>query len=76
MDVGVIGLGRRAIHISMSTISVVLSGRLADAYQKAGQDYVSAPVFERPEAAAAAKLLSSLRAQTKCSPAASRCLTR
>lgn len=40
----------------MSTISVVLSGRLADAYQKAGQGYVSAPVCGRPEAAAAAKL--------------------
>jgi 3-hydroxyisobutyrate dehydrogenase-like beta-hydroxyacid dehydrogenase len=49
-------LGRKAIHISMSTISVVLSDRLADAHQKAGQGYVSAPVFGRPEAAVAAKL--------------------
>lgn len=49
-------LSRGAIHISMSTISVVLSDRLADAHQKAGQGYVSAPVFGRPEAAAAAKL--------------------
>jgi 3-hydroxyisobutyrate dehydrogenase-like beta-hydroxyacid dehydrogenase len=49
-------LGRKAIHISMSTISVVLSERLADAHQKAGQGYVSAPVFGRPEAAVAAKL--------------------
>ena len=49
-------LARKAIHISMSTISVVLSDRLADAHQNAGQGYVSAPVFGRPEAAAAAKL--------------------
>jgi len=49
-------LGRKAIHISMSTISVALSDRLADAHQNAGQGYVSAPVFGRPEAAVAAKL--------------------
>jgi 3-hydroxyisobutyrate dehydrogenase-like beta-hydroxyacid dehydrogenase len=44
------------IHVSMSTISVVLSDRLADAHQKSGRGYVSAPVFGRPEAAAATKL--------------------
>jgi 3-hydroxyisobutyrate dehydrogenase-like beta-hydroxyacid dehydrogenase len=49
-------LGRNAIHISMSTISVALSDRLAEAHAKAGQGYVAAPVFGRPEAAAAAKL--------------------
>ncbi len=49
-------LGRGATHISMSTISVSLSRRLADAHAKAGHGYVSAPVFGRPEAAAAAKL--------------------
>src|ERR1700687_2211126 len=49
-------LGRDAIHISMSTISVALSERLAEAHGKAGQGYVAAPVFGRPEAAAAAKL--------------------
>jgi 3-hydroxyisobutyrate dehydrogenase-like beta-hydroxyacid dehydrogenase len=49
-------LGRNAIHISMSTISVALSDRLAEAHGKAGQGYVAAPVFGRPEAAAAAKL--------------------
>jgi 3-hydroxyisobutyrate dehydrogenase-like beta-hydroxyacid dehydrogenase len=49
-------LGRNAIHISMSTIGVALSDRLAEAHAKAGQDYVAAPVFGRPEAAAAAKL--------------------
>ena len=40
----------------MSTISVALSERLAAAHAKAGQGYVAAPVFGRPEAAAAAKL--------------------
>src|SRR6202165_5261782 len=49
-------LGRNAIHISMSTISVALSDRLAEAHGKAGQGYVAAPVFGRPEAAAAANL--------------------
>jgi 3-hydroxyisobutyrate dehydrogenase-like beta-hydroxyacid dehydrogenase len=49
-------LGRNAIHISMSTIGVALSDRLAEAHGKAGQGYVAAPVFGRPEAAAAAKL--------------------
>jgi 3-hydroxyisobutyrate dehydrogenase-like beta-hydroxyacid dehydrogenase len=49
-------LGRDTVHISMSTISVALSERLAAAHAKAGQGYVAAPVFGRPEAAAAAKL--------------------
>jgi 3-hydroxyisobutyrate dehydrogenase-like beta-hydroxyacid dehydrogenase len=45
-----------AVHISSSTISVALSERLAAAHAAAGQLFVSAPVFGRPEAAAAAKL--------------------
>jgi len=45
-----------AIHISMSTISVALSRRMAAAHAERKQHYVSAPVFGRPEAAAAAKL--------------------
>jgi 3-hydroxyisobutyrate dehydrogenase-like beta-hydroxyacid dehydrogenase len=49
-------LANNAIHISMSTISVALSDRLAEAHGKAGQAYVAAPVFGRPDAAAAAKL--------------------
>jgi 3-hydroxyisobutyrate dehydrogenase-like beta-hydroxyacid dehydrogenase len=56
-DGGVIaGLTAGAIHISMSTISVALSERLASAHVKAGQRFVAAPVFGRPDAAAAAKL--------------------
>ena len=49
-------LRRNAIHVSMSTISVGFSDRLAEAHSKAGQGYAAAPVFGRPEAAAAAKL--------------------
>jgi 3-hydroxyisobutyrate dehydrogenase-like beta-hydroxyacid dehydrogenase len=45
-----------ATHVSSSTISVAMSRRLAAAHAKAGQRYVAAPVFGRPEAAAAAKL--------------------
>jgi 3-hydroxyisobutyrate dehydrogenase-like beta-hydroxyacid dehydrogenase len=49
-------LPQRAIHISMSTISVALSKELAQAHAQAGQRFVAAPVFGRPEAAAAAQL--------------------
>jgi 3-hydroxyisobutyrate dehydrogenase-like beta-hydroxyacid dehydrogenase len=43
-------------HISMSTVSVELTGRLAQAHGQARQKLVAAPVFGRPEMAAAAKL--------------------
>ncbi|MBB3457834.1 3-hydroxyisobutyrate dehydrogenase-like beta-hydroxyacid dehydrogenase [Rhizobium sp. BK313] len=49
-------LGKGAIHISSSTISVALSERLTKEHAAVGQRFVSAPVFGRPEAAAAAKL--------------------
>jgi len=45
-----------AVHISMSTISVGLSRRLAEAHREKLQHYLAAPVFGRPDAAAAAKL--------------------
>jgi 3-hydroxyisobutyrate dehydrogenase-like beta-hydroxyacid dehydrogenase len=45
-----------ALHVSSSTISVALSRRLSDEHAKAGQRFVAAPVFGRPEAAAAAQL--------------------
>jgi 3-hydroxyisobutyrate dehydrogenase-like beta-hydroxyacid dehydrogenase len=44
------------VHVSCSTISVGLARQLARAHADAGQLFVSAPVFGRPEAAAAAKL--------------------
>lgn len=49
-------LPKGAIHLSMSTISVALSKRLTQAHAQAGQRYVAAPVFGRPDMAAAAKL--------------------
>ena len=49
-------LKRGALHASSSTVSVELSARLARDHAAAGQRYVAAPVFGRPEAAAAAKL--------------------
>ncbi|HEV7732051.1 MAG TPA: NAD(P)-dependent oxidoreductase [Candidatus Binatia bacterium] len=45
-----------AVHVSLSTIGVALSERLAAAHAEARQGFVAAPVFGRPEAAAAAKL--------------------
>jgi 3-hydroxyisobutyrate dehydrogenase-like beta-hydroxyacid dehydrogenase len=45
-----------AVHVSCSTISVDLSKRLAGAHAQVGQRFVSAPVFGRPEAAAAGNL--------------------
>jgi 3-hydroxyisobutyrate dehydrogenase-like beta-hydroxyacid dehydrogenase len=45
-----------ATHVSSSTISVALAERLTAAHADAGQRFVAAPVFGRPEAAAAAKL--------------------
>jgi 3-hydroxyisobutyrate dehydrogenase-like beta-hydroxyacid dehydrogenase len=49
-------LRENAIHLSMSTITVTLSEELTEAHRAAGQHFVAASVFGRPEAAAAAKL--------------------
>lgn len=49
-------LGKNAIHVSLSTISVRLANRLAQEHDRASQKFVSAPVFGRPQAAEAAKL--------------------
>jgi 3-hydroxyisobutyrate dehydrogenase-like beta-hydroxyacid dehydrogenase len=49
-------LPRGAVHVSLSTISVALSNKLTAAHAKAGQGYLAAPVFGRPEAAEAARL--------------------
>ena len=54
---GVLGsLSKGATHVSSSTISVALSKRLAAAHRDAGQHFVAAPVFGRPDIAAAGKL--------------------
>ena len=49
-------LAKDAIHVSSSTISVALSKRLSAAHGAAGQRYVAAPVFGRPDVAAAGDL--------------------
>src|SRR4051794_14502104 len=49
-------LGEGDVHVSLSTISTDLSVRLAEAHADAGQHFVAAPVFGRPEAAEAGKL--------------------
>ena len=57
-DAGVAdALAAGAAHISSSTISTALARRLAAEHARRGQVFVSAPVFGRPEAAEAAKLL-------------------
>lgn len=51
-----LALPEGSVHVSMSTISVALSRRMAEAHKQKRQQYVSAPVFGRPDAAEAAKL--------------------
>jgi 3-hydroxyisobutyrate dehydrogenase-like beta-hydroxyacid dehydrogenase len=49
-------LPKSSVHISMSTVSPDTARQLEKQHQDAGSIYVSAPVFGRPEAAAAKKL--------------------
>ncbi len=49
-------LSRNSLHISMSTVSPEISKELAKQHEIAGSNYLAAPVFGRPEAAAAKKL--------------------
>jgi len=49
-------MSKNALHISMSTISPDTARLLARHHQEAGNRYLAAPVFGRPEAAAAKKL--------------------
>ncbi|MBX6330321.1 MAG: NAD(P)-dependent oxidoreductase [Gemmatimonadaceae bacterium] len=44
------------VHVSMSTISVALARELTEAHRARGVAYVAAPVFGRPDMAAAARL--------------------
>src|SRR6185437_15907143 len=50
-------LPRGAVHVSSSTIGTALARRLTEAHGERGQEFVSAPVFGRPEAALAKKLV-------------------
>ncbi|MBZ5538811.1 MAG: NAD(P)-dependent oxidoreductase [Acidobacteriia bacterium] len=49
-------IGNGGIHLSMSTISPATARKLSDHHKGHGVSYVAAPVFGRPEAAAARKL--------------------
>jgi 3-hydroxyisobutyrate dehydrogenase-like beta-hydroxyacid dehydrogenase len=50
------GLAAGALHVSMSTIAVASAAKVTALHAEHGQRFLSAPVFGRPEAAAAAKL--------------------
>jgi 3-hydroxyisobutyrate dehydrogenase-like beta-hydroxyacid dehydrogenase len=55
---GVVGaLAEGGVHISMSTISAAAVTRLYRAHHEAGQRFLAAPVFGRPDTAEAARLL-------------------
>jgi len=65
------GLGG-AVHVGISTISHAFAGTLARAHAERGQDYVSAPVVGRPDAAASGKLFvycgGPEAARRRCAP--------
>jgi 3-hydroxyisobutyrate dehydrogenase-like beta-hydroxyacid dehydrogenase len=50
------GLAPGGLHVSLSTIAVATADRLADQHAAKGQHFVSAPVFGRPDVAAAGQL--------------------
>jgi 3-hydroxyisobutyrate dehydrogenase-like beta-hydroxyacid dehydrogenase len=49
-------LGSGGIHLSMSTVSSATANKLAKHHEQRGTHYLAAPVFGRPDAAAARKL--------------------
>ena len=57
-------LGADGIHISMSTIAPATAQVLADHHQQQRSHYLAAPVFGRPDAAAAQKLWIALAGDT------------
>jgi 3-hydroxyisobutyrate dehydrogenase-like beta-hydroxyacid dehydrogenase len=55
---GILGnLVRGGVHVSLSTISTALSRRLTAAHSARGQGFIASPVFGRPDAAQAARLV-------------------
>ncbi len=66
------GLSKDGVHISHSTISTALARRLAHEHESKSQGYLSVPVFGRPEAAEAKRLLVVAAGDSKlierCSP--------
>jgi 3-hydroxyisobutyrate dehydrogenase-like beta-hydroxyacid dehydrogenase len=66
------GLREDAVHLSMSTITVALSERLASAHRAAGRQYVAVPVFGRPDVAESGNLFivagGEAEAIARCQP--------
>lgn len=57
LDGGVLAaLAPGAVHVNHATVSVKLAGELAQAHAARGVGYVAAPVFGRPDVAAAGRL--------------------
>lgn len=57
MDSGLLaGASPGAVHINLATISIALANELTAFHRDAGLSYVAAPVFGRPDAAAARRL--------------------
>lgn len=57
LDSGMVGrMPASAIHLNMASVSLALGKELAAAHRKNGSDYVAAPVFGRPSAAASGEL--------------------
>ncbi|MCT6995132.1 NAD(P)-binding domain-containing protein, partial [Salmonella enterica subsp. enterica serovar Javiana] len=50
------GMDKGIVHVNHATISVALAREMAHAHASRGLDYVAAPVFGRPDVAAAGKL--------------------
>src|SRR5579862_4317675 len=65
-------LAVNALHVSMSTVSPGLSGRLAEEHTSRGQEYVACPVLGNPDFARTRKLFllagGTPRALAKVSP--------
>ena len=53
---GLLAQKTETVHVNSATISVACAEELTALHRKAGAPYLAAPVFGRPEAAAAAKL--------------------
>lgn len=64
-DGALAALPANGIHVGMSTISVALTRRLSAAHKVSGRRYVAAPVFGRPDAAAAGKLFVAVAGPSK-----------
>jgi 3-hydroxyisobutyrate dehydrogenase-like beta-hydroxyacid dehydrogenase len=59
------GLENGSVHISSSTISTAFARRLATEHGSKGQEFLSAPVFGRPEAAESKKLIVVAAGESK-----------